>query len=247
MRRCRTMFSTSTMASSTRMPITSDMSQQGDHVDREAQQGTCPRTPGSPTSAAQRPTRSVARQSRRNSQTTSTASTAPSYSRCMRAVVLALCTGFTKLNDSLSCDVGVLRLQLDECLLHPPRPPSTSLSPRLLDTSKPTTGLPSSRRPQRAARPMVSLTRGHLVQANAPAIAQRQLDLASVPLPTCTVASVRTGCSLHRPNRIGRPADFPSAPGATGARCRWRWCPAPAASAGSSVHADLTGHAAHPR
>ena len=77
MRRCRTMFSTSTMASSTSTPTTSDIASSVTTL-TEKPRASMPMNAGITDSGNATAETKVARQSRRNSHTTSTASNAPS-------------------------------------------------------------------------------------------------------------------------------------------------------------------------
>ena len=77
MRRWRTMFSTSTMASSTRMPTTSDKASSEITLTLKPSR-YMPANAGITDSGSATADTNVARRLRRNSQTTSTASTAPS-------------------------------------------------------------------------------------------------------------------------------------------------------------------------
>jgi hypothetical protein len=79
MRMCRWMFSISTMASSTRMPVASVIARNEIEVEREAQKVHTPEV-GIADSGSATAVISVARQFRRNSSTTSTARIAPSIS-----------------------------------------------------------------------------------------------------------------------------------------------------------------------
>ncbi len=76
---CRTMFSISTMASSTRMPVTSVMASRLTAL-REKPIADIAQKVGMTESGRATAAISVARQSRRNSSTTMTASAAPSTS-----------------------------------------------------------------------------------------------------------------------------------------------------------------------
>ena len=76
------MFSTSTMASSTRMPTTSDSASSVITL-MEKPSHCMPMKAGMTDSGSATADTNVARQSRKNSHTTTTASSAPSYSRCI--------------------------------------------------------------------------------------------------------------------------------------------------------------------
>ena len=171
----------------------------------------------------------VARQSRKNSQTTATASNAPSISRC-REPVYSSCTGLTKLKASVSTTSGCWTLSSTSACCTA-APTATSLSPRLRDTSKPTTVLPLSKAAERCSA-VVSLT-----VATWSSRMRRPLLKASCNwLNSCadfTVASVRTGCSP--PPTSVRPPALSS--------CTWRnWREISAAVAPSAC--NLSGSSA---
>ena len=192
------MFSTSTMASSTRMPTTSDSASSVITLIEKPSQ-YMPMNAGITDSGSATADTNVARQSRRNSHTTSTASSAPSYSRCMEPSYSS-CTGCTKLKASVISRSGCCaRISCRAACTAAPT--STSLAPLLRATSKPTTGLPLSSASARGSA-MVSVT-----VATWSSRTWRPSDRASVrpasSCADCTVASVRTGCSL--PPRSVRP------------------------------------------
>ncbi len=172
MRRWRTMFSTSTIASSTRMPTTSDSASKVTTL-IEKPSRYMPMKAGITDIGSAMADTKVARQSRRNSQTTSTARIAPSYSRCSEPWYSS-CTGVTKSKACTSSTSGRCSLSSARAFCTA-APTATSLSPRLRATSKPTTGLPLSRAAARGSA-TVSVTVSDLVQPDAPAIRKGQLQ-----------------------------------------------------------------------
>ena len=198
MRRWRTMFSTSTIASSTRMPTTSDSASKVITLTLKPRK-CIPMKAGITDSGSATADTRVARQSRRNSHTTSTASTAPSNSRCIEPVYSS-CTGATKLKASVSSMSGCCTRSSASAFCTA-APTAISLSPLLRAISKPTTRWPLSSADDRASA-LVSLT-----VATWSSRMCRPSDSASCSKPSScaerTVASVRTGCS--EPPRSVRP------------------------------------------
>ena len=114
----------------------------------------------------------VARQSRRNSHTTSTASAAPSYSSSIEPSKFS-CTGSTKLKASVTVMSGCAAFSFSSAA-RTPAATSISPAPRLRVISKPTTGWPFSSAAERFSA-TVSMHVRHLVQADAAAVAERDL------------------------------------------------------------------------
>ena len=198
MRRWRTMFSTSTMASSTRMPTTSDSASSVITL-MEKPSHCMPMKAGMTDSGSATAETNVARQSRKNSHTTTTASSAPSYSRCMEPSYSS-CTGSTKLKASVTSSPGWASRSSARATFTA-APTSTSLAPLLRATSKPTTGLPLSSARARGSA-MVSVTVATWSSRRWRPSERARVRPAS-SWAVCTVASVRTGCSL--PPRSVRP------------------------------------------
>ncbi len=116
---------------------------------------------------------------------------APSYSRCIEPVYSSS-TGATKLNASVISRSGCCAF-ISASAFCTAAPTTTSLSPLLRDTSKPTTGLPFSRAAERGSA-MVSVT-----VATSSSRMRRPSGKGSSSRPSSsaelTVASVRIGCS----------------------------------------------------
>ncbi len=141
MRRWRTMFSTSTMASSTRMPMTSD-SASSDTTLIEKPKKYMPISAGKIDIGSATADTRVARPLRKNSHTTSTASSAPSPSILSEAWYSSS-TGVTKSNASVKVRSGCAA-RSSASAARTAVPTCTSLAPRLRATSKPTTFWPLS-------------------------------------------------------------------------------------------------------
>ena len=206
MRRWRSMFSTSTMASSTKMPITSDNASSVTTL-MEKPSRYMPMKAGMADSGSATADTKVAGQSRRNSHTTMTASTAPSYSSTMEPSNSS-CTGVTKSKDSVNCMSGWVWAS-SASAARTAAPTSTSLAPRLRATSNPTTGWPLSKA---AARGSATVSRTVATWSRR----MRRGATLGLPLPTDsssapssaaepTVARVRRGCS--RPPSSARPPE----------------------------------------
>ncbi len=198
MRRWRTMFSTSTMASSTRMPTTSE-SASSVMMLIEKPSMYMPMNAGSTDSGSATAETMVARQLRRNSHTTTTARMAPSYSRCMELSYSSLAIS-TKSTVRVRCRSGCSATSWSSARCTP-APTSTSLAPRLRETSKPITGLPSSRAPVRGSA-TVSVTVAIRSRRTWPP-PDSGMSSAAISCAVRTVAMVRTGCSA--PPRSVRP------------------------------------------
>ena len=107
-------------------------------------------------------------------------------------------------------------------------PTATSLSPRLRDTSKPTTGLPLSRAAARGSA-TVSVTAATWSSLMRAAVRKRPAPARPISRAVWTVASVRTGCSLP-PTSVRPPAL---------SVCTWRsWREMSAAVAPSACRRD---------
>ena len=200
MRRWRTMFSTSTIASSTRIPTTRESASSVTTL--MVKPIWCmPMKAGMADIGSATADTSVARHSRRNSHTTSTASAAPSYSRC-REPMYSSCAGVTKSKASVSSMSGCCSLSSSRAFCTA-APTATSLSPRLRTTSKPITGTPSSRAAERGSA-TVSLTRAtSLRRMRRPSASESSINATSAALRT--VPRVRTGCS-DTPRSVRPPA-----------------------------------------
>ena len=192
------MFSTSTMASSTRMPTTRDSASSEITLSEKPSQ-CMPMKAGITDSGSATAETKVARQSRRNSHTTSTASSAPSYNRCIEPSYSS-CTGATKSNAWVICRSGRSARNCASAACTA-APTAISLSPLLRATSKPTTGLPFKSAMERGSAK---------VSRTVATSARRRLRPPGSAIESCascaaerTVASVRTGCSL--PPRSVRP------------------------------------------
>ena len=190
-RKWRTMFSTSTIASSTRIPTTNDSASKVMTL-IEKPSRYIPMNAGITDIGSATADTKVARQSRRNSHTTSTASAAPSYNKCMEPVYSSS-TGLTKLKASVMTTPGCCSFRSARALATP-APTSISLTPRLRATSKPTTGLPLSSAAERCSAKVsrtVATWSSRMLRPSGSARLMRPSSSAD-----CTVARVRTGCSL---------------------------------------------------
>ena len=201
------MFSTSTIASSTRMPITNDSASSVITL-TEKPSAYMPMKAGITDSGSATAETSVARQSRRKSHTTITARIAPSYSRCIEPSYSSA-TGCTKLKASVSVMSGWSAFSCASTFCTC-APTSTSLAPRLRATSKPTTGLPLSKAAARRSA-TVSVTVATWSSRMRWPLASESCSAPS-SAADLTVASVRTGCSL--PPRSARPPALSA--------CTWR-------------------------
>jgi hypothetical protein len=143
----------------------------------------------------------VARPSRRNSQTTITASTAPSISSAIEPSKLST-TGSTKLKASVTTRSGRSCFNFSSAA-RTASATSTSPAPRLRVISKPITGLPLSSAAERCSA-TVSLT-----VASASSRRRRpsasEISMAPISAADCTVAMVRTDCSM--PPTSARPPE----------------------------------------
>ena len=140
MRRWRSMFSTSTIASSTRMPTTTASASRVIMFRLKPSQYITAKV-GMIDSGSATAEMKVARQSRRNNHTTSTASSAPSHNMCMEASNEA-CASWVVEATSTMCSRGCS--WPSACTLaRTALPTSTSLEPLVRCTAKPITGLPS--------------------------------------------------------------------------------------------------------
>ena len=137
--KCRSIFSTSTMASSTKMPTTNDKANKLMTL-IEKPKYHMPMKAGNTDKGKATADTNVARKSRKNNHTTSTASKAPSYNKINDALYSSL-TGVTKSNAVVMVTSGWAARNSSNAL-NTRAPTSTSLAPRLRATSKPTTCLP---------------------------------------------------------------------------------------------------------
>ena len=187
------MFSISTIASSTRTPTTSDSASSVTTLSVKPSRYIAPNVGMIDSGSAVAET-IVARQSRRNSQTTSTASSAPSNSSYIEPSKFS-CTGSTKLNASVDGDVRMLGLELRELRRARHRRPSTSPAPQRARDLEADHRLAVEQRGRALLGDGVADVR-HLVEAHAAAVRQRDLHRARVRSAVCTVATVRTDCSM---------------------------------------------------
>ena len=137
--KCRSMFSTSTIASSTKIPTTRDKANKLMTL-MEKPRYHMPMNAGMTDKGSATADTKVARRSRKNNHTTNTAKMAPSYSSTNDAWYSSS-TGVTKSNAVVICTPGWLARSSSKAL-NTAAPTSTSLAPRLRVISKPTTGLP---------------------------------------------------------------------------------------------------------
>ena len=223
------MFSISTMASSTRMPTTSDSDSSVTTLSVKPIRYIAPKVGMIDSGSAVADT-SVARQSRRNSQTTSTARSAPSISSDIEPSKFSS-HRIDEVEGLGDRDVRVLGLELRAARARTPSATSTSPAPRLRTISKPTTGLPLSSAAERCSA-TVSLTGGELVEAHAAAVGERDVHPPPVPRPTAPWRSCAPTARRRR-HRRGRPR-LPAGSAAAGARCRPPWRCSASRRAGSS-------------
>ena len=155
MRKWRTMFSTSTMASSTKIPITKDSASKVTTL-IEKPKYAMPMKAGMTDKGKATAETKVARKSRKKSHTTSTAKMAPSYSKC-KEPEYSSSTGVTKSKASVISISGFFKRK-SASAWRTNLPTATSLSPRLRTTSKPTTGWPFRLAAERkSAKPSVTV------------------------------------------------------------------------------------------
>ena len=194
------MFSISTMASSTRMPTTSDSDSSVTTLSEKPIHCITMKVGMADSGSATADTK-VARQSRRKNHTTMMARTAPSISSAIEPSKFSI-TGSTKLNASVISTSGCAA-RSSARPMRTPSATSTSPAPRARVISKPTTGLPLSSAVERCSA-TVSDTRAtwsrRMRRPSASAISSAPSSAA-----VCTVAMVRTDCST--PPRSVRPPE----------------------------------------
>ena len=196
----RSMFSTSTIASSTKIPTTNDSASKLMTL-MEKPRYHMPMNAGMTDKGRATAETNVARKSRKNNQTTSTANKAPSYSNTKDAWYSSS-TGVTKSNAVVISTSGWLARNSVRAFCTA-APTSTSLAPRLRAISKPTTGLPFKYAAERCSA-MVSLTWAmsrKRMRPPCPTESSKSASSAAEP----TVAKVRMGCSLP-PKSVRPPA-----------------------------------------
>ena len=190
MRKWRTMFSTSTMASSTKMPTTSDKASRVTTL-MEKPKACMPMKAGITDKGRATAVTKVARQSRKNNHTTNTAKMAPSYSRC-KEPWYSSATGETKSKASVNSMSGWAARNSARAFCTA-APTSISLAPRLRETSKPTTGWPLSRAAERGSATVSCTWATWSKRMRRPSA--KVNDMRDKVWASVTVPRVRTGCS----------------------------------------------------
>ncbi len=194
------MFSISTIASSTRMPTTSESDNRVTTFRVKPNRYMNPKA-GRIDSGSAVAAMKVARQSRRKSQTTSTARKAPSIKRDILPSKFSR-TGSTKLKASVISMSGCSRRSRSS-RSRTPAATSVSPAPRLRTISKPTTGLPFKSAALRCSA-TVSLTRATW-SSRMRRPSDSTMSIAASSAAVCTVPMVRTDCST--PPMSARPPE----------------------------------------
>ena len=184
------MFSISTIASSTRMPTTSDSDSSVTTFSEKPKKYMTPKAGRIDSGSAVAATK-VARQSRRKNHTTITARMAPSIRSHM--LPLKFCrTGSTKLKAS-TISMSGCSARSSARRWYTPSATSVSPAPRLRMISKPTTGLPLSSAALRCSATVSATRASWSSRTRRPS--DSTMSMAASSAADCTVASVRTDCS----------------------------------------------------
>ena len=191
MRKCRTIFSTSTIASSTKIPITNDNASNVTTLILKPKLAM-PINAGITDNGSATAQIKVARTLRKNKNTTNTASNAPSTSIVIEALYSSL-TGCTKLKASVNMTSGCFCL-ISANTFCTPSPTSISLAPLLRAISMPTTGLPSKNAAERGSAKLSFTAATWFKTILRPS--DKLTSILAMSSAEPTVAKVRTGCSL---------------------------------------------------